>query len=136
MTIFMFSMASNPFMTLFLSCHVGMTLDDLENSSQLPVQEVLGGTDDCVLQIFTISSIFMLLGSRNPLLAFLLSCHVWMTLKISAYFLFSRYFETLCPLICLADHKNHKISSSIFEVTQTWYSVIEMSEIHSLPSKA
>ena len=49
---------------------------DLENSVQLPVQEVLEGTDDSVLWIFEISSVFMFSGSRNPLLTFLLSYHV------------------------------------------------------------
>ena len=55
---------------------------DLENSGQFPVWEVLWGTDDCVLWIFTISLVFMFSGSRNPLLTFLLSYHVWMTSKI------------------------------------------------------
>ena len=39
---------------------------DLEIPGQLPVQEVLRGTDDCVLWIFTISSVFMFSRSRNP----------------------------------------------------------------------
>ena len=47
-------------------------LDDLKNLGQLPVWEVLWGTDDCVLWIFTISLIFMFSGSRK-LLTFLLS---------------------------------------------------------------
>ena len=34
-------------------------LGDFENPSQLPVQEILKGTDDFVLWIFTISSVFM-----------------------------------------------------------------------------
>ena len=46
MAIFMFSRARNPFLDIIteLPC-----LDDLENPDQLPVQEVLEGTDDCVL---------------------------------------------------------------------------------------
>ena len=54
-------------------------LGDLENLGQLPVQQVLGGTGDCVLRIFTVSSLFMFSRVRNPLLAFLLSYHVWVT---------------------------------------------------------
>ena len=51
-------------------------LGDLENPSQLPVQDSLRGTDDFVLWIFTISSVFMFLRSRNPLLTFLQSYYV------------------------------------------------------------
>ena len=51
-------------------------LGDLKNPGQLPVQEVLRGTDDCVLWIFTISSVFMFSRSRNPFLTFLLSYYV------------------------------------------------------------
>ena len=54
---------------------------DLKNLGQLPVQEVLRGTDDCVLWIFTISSVFMFSMSRNPFLTFLLSHHVSSDLK-------------------------------------------------------
>ena len=54
---------------------------DLENPGQLPVQEVLAGTDDCVSWIFEISSLFMFSRSRNPLLTFLLSYHVRVTSK-------------------------------------------------------
>ena len=44
MTIFMFSRARNTFDIITeLPCS-----GDLENPGQLPVQEVLGGTDDCV----------------------------------------------------------------------------------------
>ena len=39
--------------------------------SQLPVQEALEGTDDCILWIFRISSVFMFSRSRNPFLTFL-----------------------------------------------------------------
>ena len=56
---------------------------DLENPGQLPVQEVLEGTDDLFLWIFTISSVFMFLRSRNPLLTLLWSYLVWVTSKIS-----------------------------------------------------
>ena len=51
-------------------------LGDLENPGTLPVQHVLGGTGDCVLSSFEISSLFMFLRSGNSLLTFLLSYHV------------------------------------------------------------
>ena len=38
-----------------------------EGLSQLPVQEVLRGTDDCVLWIFIISSVFMFSGSQESI---------------------------------------------------------------------
>ena len=78
-SVFMFSMSRNPFLTFLLSHHVS---GDLENLGQLPVQEVLRGTDDFVLWIFIISSVFMFSRSRNPFLTFLLSYHVWVTSKI------------------------------------------------------
>ena len=78
-SLFMFSRSRNPFLTFLLSHHVSC---DLENLSQLPVQEVLRGTDDFVLWIFIISSVFMFSRSRNPFLTFLLNYHVWVTSKI------------------------------------------------------
>ena len=39
------------------------------------------GTDDCVLWIFEISSLFMFPRARNPFLIFLQSYHVWVTSK-------------------------------------------------------
>ena len=53
-----------------------LCLSDPENPGRLPVQHVLGGTGDCVLWIFEISSLFMFLRSGNPLLTFLLSYNV------------------------------------------------------------
>ena len=70
-------------------------LGDFENPGQLSVQEVLRGTDDFVLWIFTISSLFMFSMSRNPLLTFLLSYHVRVTSKIQVNFRFERYSEVL-----------------------------------------
>ena len=64
---------------------------DLENLGQLPVQKVLRGTDDFVLWIFPISSVFMFSRSRNPLLAFLLSYYVRVTSQIQVNFRFYRY---------------------------------------------
>ena len=74
--------------------------DDLENPSQLPVQEVLEGTDDFVLWIFTISSVFMFSRSRNPLLTFPMSCYVRVTSKIHVNFRYrssgvARFLEAL-----------------------------------------
>ena len=78
-SVFMFSMSRNPFLIFLLSHHVS---GDLENLSQLSVQEVLRGTDDFVLWIFIISSVSMFSRSRNPFLTFLLSYHVCVTSKI------------------------------------------------------
>ena len=68
-----------------------LCLGDLKNPGQLPVQEVLRGTDDFVLWIFIISSVFMFSRSRNPFLTFLLSYHVRVTSKIQVNLRFSRY---------------------------------------------
>ena len=72
--------------------------DDLENLGQLPVQEVLEGTDDCVLYIFEISSLFMFSRSRNSFMIFLLSYQVWVTLKIQVNFRYRRYLKVLMIL--------------------------------------
>ena len=42
---------------------------DLENPGQLPVSQVLKGTDDCVLWIFVISPFPTFLRSRNLFLS-------------------------------------------------------------------
>ena len=42
---------------------------DFENPGQLPVLQVLEGTDDWVLWIFVISLLHTFSGSRNPFLA-------------------------------------------------------------------
>ena len=68
---------------------------DLKNPGQLPVWEVLWGTDDCVSWIFTISLVFKFSGSRNPLLTFLLSYRFRVTSKIQVNFRFERYSEVL-----------------------------------------
>ena len=68
---------------------------DLENPGQLPVQEVLEGTDDCVLWIFEFSSLFMFSRVRNPFLIFLLSYHVSVTSKIQVNFRYRRYLKIL-----------------------------------------
>ena len=68
---------------------------DFENPGQLPVQEVLEGTDDCVLYIFEITSLFMFLRSRNPLPTFLLRYHVRVTSKIQVNFRYRRYLKVL-----------------------------------------
>ena len=67
-------------------------LNYLENLGKLPVQGYLKGTDDCILWIFTISSLFMFSRSRNPLLTFLLSYDVWVTSIIQVNFRFERYW--------------------------------------------
>ena len=70
-------------------------LGNLENPSQLSVQENLRGTDDFVLWIFTISSIFMFSRSRNTFLTFLLGYHVCVTSSIQVNFRFNRFSEVL-----------------------------------------
>ena len=72
--------------------------DDLENLGQLPVQAVLEGTDDCVLYIFEISSLFMFSRSRNSFMIFLLSYQVRVTLKIQVNFRYRRYLKVLMIL--------------------------------------
>ena len=68
---------------------------DLENPGKLPVQEVLEGTDDFVLWIFTISSVFMFSRSRNPLPTFPVSCYIWVTSEIQVNFRYRRYSKVL-----------------------------------------
>ena len=82
-SVFMFPRSRNPLLTFptELPCS-----GDLENPGQLPVQEVFEGTDDSVLWIFEMSSVFMFPRSRNPLLTFLLSYHVQVTSKIQVNF--------------------------------------------------
>ena len=80
----MFSRSGNPFLIFLQSYH--------ENLGQLPVQEYLKGTDDCILWIFTISSLLCFQDQRNPLLTFPLSYHVWVTSEIQVNFRFERYW--------------------------------------------
>ena len=56
------------------------------------------GTDDCVLWIFEISSLFKFSRVRNPFLIFLLSYHVWVTSKIQVNFRYRRYSKVLMIL--------------------------------------
>ena len=69
-------------------------LSSLKNPGQTPVQEDLRGTytDDFVLWIFTISSVFMFSRSWNPFLTLLLGHHVCVTSKIKVNFRFTRYW--------------------------------------------
>ena len=73
-------------------------LGDLENPGQLPVQEVLEGTDDCVLYIFEIFSLFRFSRSGKSFLIFLLSYHVRVTSKIKVNFRFRRYLKVMMIL--------------------------------------
>ena len=52
-----------------------------------------------VLWIFTISSVFMFSRSRNPLLIFPLSYHVWVTSKIHVNFRYRRYSEVILMIV-------------------------------------
>ena len=93
-------------------------LSYLENLGQLPVQGYLEGTADCILWIFTISSLFMFSRSRNPLLTFLLSYDVWVTSKIQVNFRFERYWW-----FCLINFWNfHTINSCFWgQGIHCWY---------------
>ena len=53
------------------------------------------GTDDSVLYIFEIFTLFMFSRSRNPLLIFLQSYKIWLTSKIQVDFRFKTYLEVL-----------------------------------------
>ena len=61
------------------------------------MQEVVEGTDDFVLWIFTISSVFMFSGSRNPLrYAQLLTSILFVPIAIETFrFLFQRLSMTM-----------------------------------------
>ena len=91
----MFFRSGNFFLIFLLSYHVRAGSGDLENPGQLPVQEVFEGTDDCVLYIFEISSLFMFSRSGNSFRIFLLSYHVRVTSKISVNFRYRRYLKVL-----------------------------------------
>ena len=73
------------------------------------------GTDDSVLWIFEISSMFMFSRSRNPLLTFLLSYHVRVTSKIQVNFRYrsTRRYWWLCLI-----NFWHFFTIYVFEVKQ------------------
>ena len=88
-------------------------LSYLENLGQLPVQGYLKDTDNCILWIFLIYSLFMFSRSRNPLLTFLLSYDVSVTSIIQVNFRFERYWW-----LCLMNFWNfHTIR--VFEVRES-----------------
>ena len=78
-----------------------------QKSTSTSVLGYLKGTDNCILWIFTISSLFMFSRSRNSLLIFLLSYNVWVTSIIQVNFRFERYwwfclmifFEIFTPFV-------------------------------------
>ena len=65
---------------------------DLENPGQLPILQVLEGTDDWVLWIFVSFSFPTFLMSMNPFSTVSQSYHVRMSLKIQVNF---RFYECL-----------------------------------------
>ena len=73
----------NPFLAVSQSYYVRVTS---KNPGQLPVSQVLEGTDDWVLWNFVISSLPTFLGSRNPFLAVSQSYFVWVISKILVNF--------------------------------------------------
>ena len=131
-SVFMFSMSRNPFLTFLLSHHVS---GDLKNLGKLPVQEVLRGTDDFVLWIFILSSVFMFSRSKNPFLTFLLSYHVWVTLKIQVNLRFSRYWW-----FCLKNFWNFftihvfKVKESIVDIPTELPCLGDLENLGQLPS--
>ena len=60
----------------------------------------LRGTDDSVLWIFEIFTLFMFSRSGNPLLIFLQNYHVWVTSKIQIDFRFNTYSKVLVIVFC------------------------------------
>ena len=68
---------------------------DFENPGQLPVLQVLEGTDDWVLWIFVISSLHTFSGSINLFLAVQPSYHVRVISKIQVNFRFCRCLRVL-----------------------------------------
>ena len=113
-TIYVFEVEeSNSDIITELSC-----LDDLENPGQLPVQEVLGGTDDCLLWIFKISPLFMFSRSRNPILTLLLNYHAWVTSKIQVNFRFNWYWW-----FCLINFWNFS-TIYVFKVKESNFDII------------
>ena len=87
-------------------------LSYLKNLGQLPVQGYLKG-DNCIVWIFTISSLFMFSRSRNSLLTFLLSYDVWVTSIIQVNFRFGRYWW-----FCLMNFWNFH-TFRVFEVRES-----------------
>ena len=69
--------------------------DDLKNSGQLPVLQVLKGTDEWVLWIFVVFAFPTFLRSKNPFLEISQSCNLRVTSKIQINFRFYKYSEEL-----------------------------------------
>jgi hypothetical protein len=84
----------NSFLAVSQSYYVRVTS---KNPGQLPVSQVLEGTDDWVLWNFVISSLPTFLGSRNPFLAVSQSYFVWVISKILVNFwstcIWGNYYE-------------------------------------------
>ena len=72
-----------------------LCLSDLENSSLLPVLQVLKGTDDWVLWIFEISSFSTFSRSRSPFFVVSQGYYVWVTSKIQINFPFYKSLREL-----------------------------------------
>ena len=72
------------------------------------------GTDDSVLWIFEIFTLFMFSRSGNPLLIFLQSYHVWVTSKIQVDFRFKTYSEvTSCHVMSRLVTSCHVMSRNV-----------------------
>ena len=70
-------------------------LGDFENPGQLPILQVLEGTDDCVLCIFRNFFIFYVFEVKVSIFGSFTKLHVWVTLKIQVNFRFHRCSKVL-----------------------------------------
>ena len=77
---------------LFLKHHVPI---DLENPCQLPVLQVLEGTDDCVLSILGNFFTLYVFKVKESISAVFQSYYIRMTLKFQVNFRFPRYSRVL-----------------------------------------
>ena len=87
-----------------------------------------------VLWISTISTLFMSLKSRNPLLTFLLSYHVWVTSKIQVNFRFERYWW-YCLMNCWNFQTIHvfEVRESIADISTELLCVSYLKNLDQLP---
>ena len=116
-----FSGSRNPFFIVSRSYPVWMTS---KIPGQLPVLQVLEGTDDWVLWIFVISSLPTFSGSRNPFFIVSRSYPVWMTPKIQINFRFSQVLEgtddwVLWIFVITSFSTFSRSKNSIFTVSQS-----------------
>ena len=130
----MFSRSGNPLLIFLQSYHVWVTSKIQVDFRFKTYSEVLLNVSYRFLKFL---DYIMFLGSRNPLLIFLQSYHVWVTSKIQVDFRFNTYSEVLVivflrvresvadiptELPCSGNLENsgHLPVQEVFEVTQTF----------------